>query len=70
MKQDFNIFDSTIKSILNRQAPLTKKYVRVNDWPYIVVEIVAPVYSCIASHVTFMRQSIIYSLMQAVEFRS
>ena len=33
MKQNFNIFDSTIKEILNRQAPLKTKYLRANDRP-------------------------------------
>ena len=31
MKQDFNTFDSTAKSIQDEQAPLKKKYLRAND---------------------------------------
>ena len=39
MKQIFNIFYSTIKKILNRQAPLKKKYLRMNDGPYMTKEL-------------------------------
>ena len=31
MKQDSTIFDSILKNILNRQAPLKKKFFRAND---------------------------------------
>ena len=39
MKEDFNTFDSTVKSILNKQAPLKKKYLRHNDGPFMTKEL-------------------------------
>ena len=39
MKQDFSVFNSTIKNILNRQAPLKKKYLRANDGPFMIKEL-------------------------------
>ena len=39
MKQNFNIFDSSVKSILNEQAPLKKKYLRANDGPFMTKEL-------------------------------
>ena len=39
MKQKFNIVDSTIKRILNRYAPLKKKYLRANDGPFMTKEL-------------------------------
>ena len=38
MKEDFNTFDSTVKSILDKQAPLKKKYLRANDGPFMTKE--------------------------------
>ena len=39
MKEDFNTFDSTVKSILDKQAPLKKKYLRANDGPFMTKEL-------------------------------
>ena len=39
MKEDFNTFDSTVKSILDKQAPLKKTYLRANDGPFMTKEL-------------------------------
>ena len=39
MKKDFNTFDSTVKSILDEQAPLKKKYLRANNGPFMTKEL-------------------------------
>ena len=39
MTEDFNTFDSTVKSILDKQAPLKKKYLRANDGPFMTKEL-------------------------------
>ena len=39
MTEDFNTFDSTVKSILDMQAPLKKKYLRANDGPFMTKEL-------------------------------
>ena len=35
----FQLFDSTVKNMLNRQAPLKKKYLRANDGPYMTKQL-------------------------------
>ncbi len=37
--EDFSTFDSTVKSILDKQAPLKKKYLRANDGPFMTKEL-------------------------------
>ena len=39
IKEDINTFDSTVKSILNKQVPLKKKYLRTNDGPFMTKEL-------------------------------
>ena len=39
MKEDFDTFDSTVKSIPDKQAPLKKKYLRANDGPFMTKEL-------------------------------
>ena len=39
MKQNFNTFDSTVKTILDEQAPLKKNYLRANDGPFMTKEL-------------------------------
>ena len=39
MKEDFKTFDSTVKSILDKQATLKKKYLRANDGPFMTKEL-------------------------------